>query len=101
MLPRLLLVLFCTFLGLAGQAKASRPNIILILADDLGWGDIDLDGQSYFETPNLRRLAKEGLRFTDGYAASPFYAPTRASIMVGKRRKQIVKKLFTIATCRP
>ena len=84
MLPRLLLLMFCTFLGLAGPAEASRPNIILILADDLGWADTDLDGQSYFETPNLRRLAKEGLRFTDGYAASPLCSPTRASIMVGQ-----------------
>ena len=84
MLPCLLLLMFCTFLGLTGPAEASRPNIILILADDLGWADTDLDGQSYYETPNLRRLAKDGLRFTHGYAASPLCSPTRASIMVGQ-----------------
>jgi arylsulfatase A-like enzyme len=65
-------------------AAADRPNIILILADDLGWADTDLDGPGYYETPNLRRLAKEGMRFTDGYAASPLCSPTRASIMVGQ-----------------
>jgi arylsulfatase A-like enzyme len=84
MLPRLLLLMFCTFFGLAWPSEASTPNIILILADDLGWADTDLDGQSYYETPNLRRLAKEGLRFTQGYAASPLCSPTRASIMVGQ-----------------
>ena len=84
MLLRLLLLMFCTFLALPCSAKASTPNIILILADDLGWADTDLDGQSYYETPNLQRLAKEGLRFTHGYAASPLCSPTRASIMVGQ-----------------
>ncbi len=84
MSPRVLLLMFCTFLGLACPADASRPNMILILADDLGWTDTDLDGPSYYETPNLRRLAKEGLRFTHGYAASPLCSPTRASIMVGQ-----------------
>jgi len=64
--------------------SAERPNIILILADDLGWADTDLDGPGYYETPNLRRLAEEGLRFTHGYAASPLCSPTRASIMVGQ-----------------
>ena len=84
MFPRALLLMLGTFLGLGCPAEASRPNLILILADDLGWADTDLDGPSYYETPNLRRLAKEGLRFTHGYAASPLCSPTRASIMVGQ-----------------
>jgi arylsulfatase A-like enzyme len=72
-------------IGLAAPVFAKeRPNIILVLADDLGWADTDLDGPGYYETPSLRRLAEEGLRFTHGYAASPLCSPTRASIMVGQ-----------------
>ena len=83
--PRLIWSSLAAALVLVCPAVAAeRPNIILILADDLGWADTDLDGPGYYETPNLRRLAKEGLRFTDGYAASPLCSPTRASIMVGQ-----------------
>ena len=60
------------------------PNIILILADDMGWVDSELYGSTYYETPNLTRLAKEGMYFTNGYAASPLCSPTRASIMSGQ-----------------
>jgi arylsulfatase A-like enzyme len=85
MFPRLIWSLLAAALVLVCPAVAAdRPNIILILADDLGWADTDLDGPGYYETPNLRRLAKEGMRFTDGYAASPLCSPTRASIMVGQ-----------------
>ena len=85
MLPRPTLLLAAVFFGFAYPVEAAvRPNVILILADDLGWADTDLDGPGYYETPNLRRLAKEGLRFTHGYAASPLCSPTRASIMVGQ-----------------
>jgi len=82
---RLPLLLFAALFWTAREAEAAdRPNIVLILADDLGWADTDLDGPGYYETPNLRRLAKEGLRLTHGYAASPLCSPTRASIMVGQ-----------------
>lgn len=62
---------------------ASKPNIIVILADDMGWADSELYGSTYYETPNLIRLAKEGMHFTNAYAASPLCSPTRASIMSG------------------
>ncbi len=72
-------------IGMTGSLHAAdRPNIILILADDQGWADTDLDGPGFYETPNLRRLAQEGMRFTHAYAASPLCSPTRASIMVGQ-----------------
>ena len=64
--------------------KSSPPNIILILADDMGWVDSELYGSSYYETPYLTRLAGEGMHFTDAYAASPLCSPTRASIMSGQ-----------------
>ena len=61
-----------------------RPNIILILMDDLGWRDLACYGSSFYETPHLDRLAAGGMRFTDAYAACPVCSPTRASLMTGK-----------------
>ena len=66
------------------QKKTSRPNIIIILADDLGWKDLSCYGSSFYETPNLDKLAAGGARFTQGYAASPVCSPTRASLLTGK-----------------
>ncbi|HEX8138053.1 MAG TPA: arylsulfatase [Pyrinomonadaceae bacterium] len=66
------------------SARTSRkPNIILILADDLGYGDLGSYGQKFFRTPNLDRMAREGLRFTQFYAGSPVCAPSRATLMTG------------------
>jgi arylsulfatase A-like enzyme len=61
-----------------------RPNIILILMDDMGWRDLGCYGSSFYETPNLDRLAQQGMRFTDAYAACPVCSPTRASMMTGR-----------------
>lgn len=73
----------------ADQARAAppranaRPNIVLIHADDLGWGDVSAYGQRRFVTPNIDRLAAEGVRFTQYYAGSTVCAPSRASLMTG------------------
>ncbi|MEM1211133.1 MAG: sulfatase [Planctomycetota bacterium] len=61
-----------------------RPNLVMILIDDLGWADLGCFGSSFYETPNLDRLAKGGLRFTDAYASCPVCSPTRASLMSGQ-----------------
>jgi arylsulfatase A-like enzyme len=61
----------------------TKPNIIFILADDLGYGDLGCYGQSKFETPNLDELAAEGLLFTQHYSGSTVCAPSRASLMTG------------------
>jgi arylsulfatase A-like enzyme len=61
-----------------------RPNIIFFLLDDLGWRDLTCYGSTFYETPNLDRLATEGMRFTEAYAACPVCSPTRASLMTGK-----------------
>jgi len=61
-----------------------RPNIIFILADDLGWGDLGCYGQKKIKTPNLDKLAEEGLRFTSFYAGSTVCAPSRAALMLGQ-----------------
>jgi len=66
------------------DAQPERPNIIFILADDLGWMDTSVYGSEYYETPNIDRLAQRGMLFTDAYAASPLCSPTRASILTGK-----------------
>ncbi len=62
----------------------NRPNIIFILIDDMGWRDIGCYGSEFYETPNIDRLAEQGMLFTDAYAACPVCSPTRASIMTGK-----------------
>ena len=76
---------FCfLLLAFAGAAAAKAPNFVFILADDLGWRDLGVYGSSYYETPNLDRLAAEGVRFTDAYAAGNSCSPTRGSILTGK-----------------
>jgi len=63
---------------------AERPNVVFILADDLGWADLGCYGSTFYETPNLDRLARQGMRFTDAYAACNVCSPTRASLLTGK-----------------
>jgi arylsulfatase A-like enzyme len=65
-------------------SEKTRPNIIFILADDLGWRDVGCYGSTYYETPNMDRLATRGVRLTQAYAASPWCSPTRASILTGQ-----------------
>ncbi|MCB0655609.1 MAG: arylsulfatase [Saprospiraceae bacterium] len=79
------------FIGLAilsfdchAPAKQRPPNIIYILADDLGYGELGCYGQQMIETPNLDRLAREGMRFTDHYAGAPVCAPSRCVLLTGQ-----------------
>ncbi|MBN1342892.1 MAG: sulfatase [Phycisphaerae bacterium] len=74
--------LCCTVV--AASAGASRPNIIFILADDLGYTDLACCGSKYYETPNIDRMAARGMRFTSGYTCAPNCAPTRAALMSGQ-----------------
>lgn len=67
----------------AADAPARKPNIVLILADDLGWKDVGYQGSDFMETPNIDRLAKEGVVFTSGYAAAGNCAPSRACLLSG------------------
>src|SRR5215212_8313656 len=74
-------------LGAAGRGAAKRPkcpDIILILADDLGYGELGSYGNQFNETPNLNRLAREGMRFTNAYASAAVCSPTRAALMTGQ-----------------
>lgn len=69
----------------AASSRSSKPlNVVFFLADDLGQRDLGVYGSSFYETPNLDRLAREGARFTRAYAACPVCSPTRASILTGR-----------------
>ena len=71
-------------LGFASRLTAAeKPNVVLILIDDLGQRDLGCYGSTYYRTPNIDRLASQGVRFTDAYAACPVCSPTRASILTG------------------
>ncbi len=82
MFLRFLLIALIGFLGTASIA-ASSPNIIFILADDLGYGDLGCYGQKTIRTPNLDQMAKEGMRFTDFHSGSTVCAPSRSTLMTG------------------
>jgi len=78
-------VLSGLMLNLAGAASSpARPNIVLILADDLGYTDLSCYGSRYYETPHIDRLAAQGLRLTSGYTCGPNCAPTRAALLSGQ-----------------
>lgn len=77
-------MVFFPSIALAGKNKPKTPNIIYIMADDLGYGDLGCYGQPYVETPNIDRMATEGMRFTQAYAGSPVSAPSRAALMTGQ-----------------
>ncbi len=66
-------------------AEGSSPNIVVILADDLGYGDLGYQGNTFHETPNIDRLANESVRFDTAYAAAPLCTPSRAALMTGKQ----------------
>ncbi len=69
----------------AAQSKVGRPpNFVIILVDDLGWTDLGCMGSKYYETPNVDRLAREGMLFTNGYAACAVCSPTRAAVQTGR-----------------
>ena len=67
----------------ASKTSADRPNIVYIMADDLGYGDLGCYGQKLIQTPHIDRLAKRGMRFTDFYAGSTVCAPSRCVLMTG------------------
>ena len=85
-----LLALSCIYSIASSQPKKAMPagkklpNIIFILADELGYGDLGCYGQQWIKTPNIDALAKEGMRFTNFYAGSAVCAPSRATLMTGQ-----------------
>src|SRR3954447_18837287 len=82
--PLWLLLLFAFQTRVTEADEPRPPNIVFILADDLGWADLGCYGSTFHKTPNLDNLATQGMRFTQAYAAAPVCSPTRASILTGK-----------------
>ena len=79
-----ILALTCSLLPASGPTTRKPPNIIFILADDLGWAELGCYGNSFNETPTLDRMARQGIRFTEAYAAAPVCSPYRASFLTGQ-----------------
>ncbi len=86
------LVLFVLSLSAVAMTQAEqtrKPNIVFVLADDLGWSELGCYGNNFHETPHLDRLAKEGMRFTNAYAAAPVCSPYRAALLTGQHPARI------------
>jgi len=79
-----LLVLSCNKSNRKPPAEKSKPNFVFILVDDMGWRDVGAYGSTYYQTPNIDNLAKQGMKFTDAYAACPVCSPSRYAIQTGK-----------------
>jgi arylsulfatase A-like enzyme len=85
-----LLIVFTIIFGAQTSASANEgkpPYIVLIMTDDLGWMDLACQGNGKLRTPNIDAFAKQGVRFTDAYSASPVCSPTRAVLMTGIARQ--------------
>ncbi|MFM9078743.1 MAG: sulfatase-like hydrolase/transferase, partial [Opitutaceae bacterium] len=81
---RLLRFLAPVLLAVSVATAADKLNVVFILADDLGWGELGSYGQKKIPTPNLDRLAAQGMRFTRHYSGAPVCAPSRCVLMTGK-----------------
>lgn len=106
MFTRLSLLLAASFLALMpgvadAQGPQRRPNIVFILADDLGINDLGCYGRKDQPTPNLDKLAKQGMRFTSAYSAAAICSPTRAAIMTGKSPRTCTSPHFCPADRMP
>ena len=84
---KILLIKFSFFLLITvscSKETIEKPNIVLIVADDLGWSDLSYMGSTYYETPNIDKLSKSGMIFYNGYASAANCAPSRATMLSGK-----------------
>ncbi len=84
LLPSLLSLVVTGLLPRVADATDVKPNVVFILADDLGYTDVACYGSKFYETPNIDRMAAQGMRFTDGYTCGPNCQPTRAALMSGQ-----------------
>jgi len=81
---RTIILAFMLMSGALFANTSEQPNFLFILVDDMGWQDLSCYGNKVFETPNLDKLAEQGMRFTNAYAACPICGPSRAAIMTGR-----------------
>src|SRR5689334_12928180 len=94
---RILLFIYLSFFfttTLQAQKKDLKPNIIYILADDLGYADLSCYGRKEYQTPNLDKLCKQGVKFMNAYAAAPVCTPTRVSFFTGRYPARLPLGLF-------
>lgn len=82
----LLITAFLVNLVYTGQAADRKPNIIFILSDDLGYGELGCYGQTKMKTPRIDKMASEGVKFTQFYSGQTVYAPSRCSLFTGKHQ---------------
>jgi len=78
------IAIFTLFMSAQQPARTKKPNVIIILTDDMGYGEISCYNKNQIPTPNIDQLAKEGVRFTDFYVPTPYCAPSRASLLTGR-----------------
>ena len=83
-----LLVLIVAFLCIGVEAQTRKPNIVFIFADDLGYGDTGIYGSDVIQTPNIDALARDGVRFTQGYVSHPVCSPSRAGLLTGRYQQR-------------
>src|ERR1041384_6885132 len=82
------LLLALLFAASAAPAADRKPNILVIVADDLGYGELSCQGNPQIPTPNVDSLARNGVRFTSGYVSGPYCSPTRAAFMTGRYQQR-------------
>src|SRR5262245_49489388 len=82
--------------SLVQAAPARKPNIVLMVADDLGYGELGCQGNPQIPTPHVDSIAKAGVRFTNGYVTAPFCSPSRAGLMTGRYQTRFGHELNAI-----
>ena len=82
--PMLSISAGCASAGQASKAKGKKPNIVVIISDDMGYADIGCQGCKDIPTPNIDSIAQNGIRFTNGYVSCPVCSPTRAGLATGR-----------------
>src|SRR5436309_14603935 len=84
----LLVLIACVFVSSSALAQSGQPNIIIILADDLGYGDVSFNGCPDYATPNIDSIARNGTLCTNGYVTCPYCSPSRAALLTGRYQQR-------------
>ena len=100
LVKKLLLAAFITIFSSANAQETKRPNIILVMSDDQGWGQTSYNNHPFLQTPNLDKMAENGLRFNRFYAGAPVCSPTRASILTGRSNDRTGVYAHVYAMCK-